>query len=167
MSNLKELQKIAQEKALVLDGIRSDIYRMESFLKREVERKVREKFGEAEHKAGNEFAAAQQALRDELDKRAVAEAEKKIPYPIGTKMVYWEKENFSDGWRAPCIYGVLEVFKKGDDYSSNLRWNAPNPGDIIIRVLTKDGKPGKKFEKLFRGHRHEWVPEGLRPRTSK
>jgi hypothetical protein len=162
-SILEELQKVAREKYEALSNIQSERCGMERDLKREVEKKVREKFGEAENKASAESAKAYAALKAEQERIRFAESEAKIPYPVGTKMVFWERERFGEGWRAPCVYGVLEIFKQGDEYPENLRWNAPNVGDIIVRLMTKDGKLGKKTEKYGQGRNRVWIPEGQSP----
>lgn len=164
MSDLEELQRVAKEKYEALMSIQWSRHKMESELEEEVRKKVKEKFGEAERKASKEHGEADCALKTELERIRVAESESKIPFPVGTKMVLWERERFSDGWRTPCVFGILEVFKKGDAYPVNLRWNAPTPGDIIVRILTKDGKPGIKTEKYSVWRNKAWVPEGQRPK---
>ena len=167
MSDLKELQRVAKEKNEALLVIQSQRCQMELELQAEVDKKVREKFGETENKALIEFNEASKALKMEEEKIAVEKSLGKIPFPIGTKMVRWERVRFGDGWRTPCVFGTLEVFKKGDEYPRNMRWNAPNPGDVIVRILTKDGKPSKKFDQYRVCPNIAWVPEGSRPREIK
>lgn len=164
---LEELQKVALEKYHALEAIKLARYKMEQELEAEVRQKVKEKYGEAENKASAEYAEADQALKVVLEKTRVAESESKIPFPVGTKMVFWERDRWSDSWRTPCVYGILQVFKKGDEYPSNLRWDAPQPGDIIVRLQNKKGELCKKFDKYRITPCMAWIPEGQYPKELK
>ena len=65
MSDLKELQRVAKEKNEALLVIQSQRCQMELELQAEVDKKVREKFGETENKALIEFNEASKALKME------------------------------------------------------------------------------------------------------
>lgn len=42
---------------------------------------------------------------------------------------------------------IIEAYRHGDDYPENLRWSAPAPGDVILRLCNKDGSVGKKIRR--------------------
>ena len=134
MSKVKELQKAVNEKFTALNAIQLQISDMEIELNAEVKSKIREKFGEAEGKASKEYTEAMKTLELEEGRLAVATAESVIPYPVGTRMVQWERVPYVGGWQTTGAYGILEIFKKGDSYPRNMRWSAPSDGDIIMTL---------------------------------
>ena len=164
---LEDLKRVENEKYVAFDGVRGARAAMERELMEELRKRVSEKYGEQEIKACKEYSEAARAVKEEMDRRRVLAGEAGVPHPVGTRMAQWKRVLFGDGWRTSGVYGVLEVFKKGDDYPLNMRYSAPNPGDIIVRILTKDGKPGRKFERMGVFRDSAWMPEGQEPRRTK
>lgn len=160
---LDDLRRVAMEKDEALDRVRRERVGLENKLREEARVKVWETYGEAENKASEESAKASRALRLEMERRAVKAAEEKIPYPVGTRMVLWTAGCYApDVFRASTTRGILEIFKAGDEFPLNERWSRPAVGDVVVRTLTKDGKPGKKVERLKeRVHLSKWLPEGV------
>ena len=159
---IDDLRKVAMEKAEARDKIARDRVEMEKRLREEVNAKVWAMYGEAENKASVESTQAHNALRLEMERRAVAVAAEKIPYPVGTRMVLWQAGTYApEIFRASSTRGIMEIFKAGDEFPLNQRWNRPAVGSVVVRILTKDGKPGKNVEKYgAKNGLSKWAPEG-------
>jgi hypothetical protein len=166
MSVLEDLQKAAMEKNERLNSVIASRSKMERELMDEVRAKVKGAWGDEERKANEDYAGAMKVLKEERERLAMVEAEAKVPCPVGTRMVAWRKDRYAGVWREDEARGVLEIFKDGDEYPSNQRWDRPNTGDIVVRLLTKDGKPGKKAEKLVNWKRGMWLPKGQMPKDN-
>ena len=66
-------------------------------------------------------------------------------------------KNSASSWRAETIeFGILEVVTRDTVFPDNIAgYTKPNVGNLIVRICTKDGKPGKRFVD-YRSH-HVWV----------
>jgi hypothetical protein len=64
---------------------------------------------------------------------------------------------------------VIEIYKEGDAYPSRSRWNRPAVGEIVVRMLKKDGSKSIEAEKYcFAEYAKEyWLPEGVEPKCNK
>ena len=130
------------------------------------------------------MAAIYQANRDTNDAKAAWDAALEAksaagagaPVPIGTKLFQWAEPNSyrrSVPKKLTGLVGVVEVWTRTSQSPDGTRnYSLPNPGDFIIRILKKDGTPGKKF---IRYHEHSkswgtwsetWLPEGVEPRAT-
>lgn len=103
------------------------------------------------------------AARDEARERAAAGRERTIP--LGTIMVEWAFPSWrmysADQSPKPTgKKGVLEVITADSEHPGNLpTWSWARRGDVVIRILKKDGKPGKAYVCKKRDMDH-WRPEG-------
>lgn len=58
--------------------------------------------------------------------------------------------------RYETIYGVVEVFRVGTEFPANLsHYSIPKVGEAFVRLLKKDGKPGKAIDTRLRGWKLE------------
>jgi hypothetical protein len=113
---------------------------------------------------------AEAAIRAEADRIRFTANESSIPYPEGTILYLWETR---DKWNknahnAPMFLSptgqkaVIQFFRNGDLVPDNTKWRRPLHGEVIIRVLNKDGKPGKRLERWDAVHNKDcWLPEGV------
>lgn len=113
-----------------------------------------------------EAAAAAEAVR-------AAEAGENLPHPLGTVFARWHGcewkrgEDGKDGgftsYRRSDERAVLEVFRQGDTVRPSNQTRGmydPKPGDLVLRDLKKNGKPGvtcRKFDPV----NLLWLPEGV------
>lgn len=102
------------------------------------------------------------AIADAVD---VATAEKEGKYKPGTVLVNWQRER--RGWHGEGIWkevgrGVVEVMKPDTILPGNVTWR-PMVGTLMVRVLKKDGTPGKVVKELG-NWRDNWLPEGKKPK---
>jgi hypothetical protein len=107
------------------------------------------------------------AIRAEEDRIRFAYHEPSIPYPEGTILYLWEAR---DRWnKNPPMFlshtgqkAVIQFFRNGDPLPDNMKWSKPLHGEIIIRVLNKEGQPGKRLERWAAVHNKDcWLPEGV------
>ena len=106
-------------------------------------------------------------IEDELNANKLIEwGVNSLPYPEGTILHKWMQY----GWGTKNPYtmtketGVIQIFRNGDEYPDNMRWNKPRIGDLIIRLHKKDGSLGKKIERFYSA---TWVPKGEDPNFQK
>jgi hypothetical protein len=85
-----------------------------------------------------------------LAKRAVqAEENRKNPL-CGKRVEELKAQSFSrtQASRPTGVIGVVEVFSEGDQFPANITTGVPQGGDLVIRVLKKDGSRSLKAIKL-------------------
>jgi hypothetical protein len=103
----------------------------------------------------------QKALEAEKHRIWLENAANSLPYPEGTKLFKWAPQT-TWGRIIPFVKtketGVLQIFRKGDEYPLNKRHSMPSVGSLIVRFPKKDGTLGKDFE-AFR--KDFWLPEGV------
>ena len=107
---------------------------------------------------------AQQAV--EVERERVALSETVHPYPLGTRMVEWDYPRRL--YRAPTVQdriltgrvGVLEVITAKSEHPANKTYNLAARGELVIRILKKDGTPSKTYERVSRTWSLQWIPEG-------
>jgi len=99
----------------------------------------------------------------EAEKERIALEETVHPYLPGTRMVEWECPRWSnfkpEDRRLTSRVGILEVITSTSEHPANKTNGLANRGDLVIRVLKKDGTPSKAYELVNRGQ-YRWVPEG-------
>lgn len=86
---------------------------------------------------------AKHAVEDELVRLANEGGQHK--YSPGTKLFRVSGSR----WNSPSttLFGILEVVTRETVFPENTSsYRVPKPGSFIVRVCTKDGNPGKKFE---------------------
>ena len=103
-------------------------------------------------------AVAQKAWQAEADRLALANVQ--LPYPEGTVMVKWEywRYDHREKTRPTKERGVIQIFREGDRFRG--KWNKPSVGDVIVRDLLNNGKPGLSFVR-WEATNGRWVPEGV------
>lgn len=146
-----------------------------------LENQLAAEFGDEIAAACQERAEAQAAVDAEL----VRTAGDRSPFPLGTILVEWAQKTVVIGfgnrtkpdgpWTKTKRRAIVQVFSPGDDIPAN-QSRSPAAGDIVARLLGKDGKPGKKpyrqatwrgggcpFAFLYGSNRYQqerWLPEG-------
>lgn len=97
--------------------------------------------------------SAKRAVEDELVRLAHEGNQHK--YAPGTKLFRVSGSR----WNSPSttLFGILEVVTRETQFPENTgSYRLPKPGSFIVRICTKDGSPGKKFEE-WREH-SGWKP---------
>lgn len=85
--------------------------------------------------------------------------------PVGTVIVKWERPRYTYG-RGPLKLtdqvGMVEVWSPDSVYPENKsRYSRPHAGDIVVRLLKKDGTPSKNFESANEWNRVYWQAKGV------
>lgn len=130
-----------------------------------IENELSAKYGEVQSRLREAARAARQAY--EVAK--LAEANASLPFPVGTKLIGWMRSHVSTYRRGPFgkkSTGIVEVCDNNTEMPIGQRYGLPAIGDVIIRLLKKDGTPGKSVEK-YNGdgwRTHIWLPEGEKPK---
>ena len=123
-----------------------------------------------------EAASAAHEARVVVDAERVASAPSRSPYPIGTILHRWEDGAASwarnHSWQRTNTTGRVEVFTAKSAWPANQTSGKPEPGDVVIRPLNKQGKPLAKRVRLTGGmhsyggedwEAREWCAEGETP----
>lgn len=106
--------------------------------------------------------AMRQAYEAERDRLAVENS--KPPYPEGTILVEWNQSNWSIYAIPSSDRAVMQIFRKGDEFLGKGS-NQPCAGRAVLRMLKKDGTPGKQvrlWQKYWEGEDRRWLPEGVK-----
>lgn len=103
---------------------------------------------------------AARAVEDELVELAKEEGHQG-KYALGSKLQKVHRKWSGYGYRSnpETLFGILEVVTRETQFPGNTpSWNRPSNGSLIVRICTKDGKPGKKFVKWTRYESSQWKP---------
>lgn len=161
----QELLRIAKNARCLVEREREDI--LTSFMKGQ-ERQLsmyvealNDEYRERREAARDAEIAAQKAV----DAEAIEAAKVRTDglHPVGTKLYEWNQTRWGGStWKRTGLVGVVEIYTR-ECLGKKRRWTAePEPGDLIIRHLKKNGEPGLKYEGL---DRHSgWYPEGQEPK---
>lgn len=113
-----------------------------------------------EEEARAAAAAVRAKYKGELDElaavrnaahKALVEAQERTTHPWQGKRVFRTERVYSYFGRKHTevrIEGIVEIFTRTTELSAGTRYYRYHPGDPIVRLLKKDGKPGKKTEHL-------------------
>jgi hypothetical protein len=133
---------------------------------------LRKLYAEADANFGAAITAADKAKSDArlaLDAARVAAAISNAGWlPAGTVVAEWTrpyKYGMEREARPTGRLGKIEVWSDQSVRPNRLRWQQrPDPGDIIIRLLKKDGTESKVFEAgPLSWLRDSWRPHGAKP----
>lgn len=115
--------------------------------------------------------------RQTLDDAKIAAGKEKLArmnYGRGT-LIEWETKR--DQWFGEKRYwhyrtgrrGVLMVWERGSEYPDNIHhgYALPNYGDLYIRLLKKDGTPGRQFYKFGNMAADQILPKNWLPEHEK
>lgn len=126
-----------------------------------IEREVEERFGSREAALRERIGALETALEDEKDRLARAGiasapmfANSPTPPPVGTVMI--EDEESISRLRRPPRRAVVEIVNRDTFTNATTRLRV-GLGDIVLRLLRKDGTPTDEFAPM---DRYRWKPEG-------
>jgi len=82
-------------------------------------------------------------------------------FPVGTKVK--REERVANSWyrgakstEPTYQYGLVEVFSVDSARPDGNRW-CPSKGEVIVRLLKKDGSQSKKYEAVGGWSRDQWV----------
>jgi len=143
--DFEKIQKRIAELSSQRYTLSSEQFKRKCELEAEANKKCWDEFSDRFNAIDRELTPLQNAHREEMEKRAIEE--KELPYPEGTVMVHWERP-FTYGvnnhpYKKSGDKGVLQIFKPYDKFPSKpKRWGMPSVGDVVIRLLKKDGTPG-------------------------
>lgn len=173
--NIDELRKNAEEKTKIYLEISRRVnefrYEREQHYKSIVAQEIKEKFGDTLMIASQERAETDKLLNNAMNEKKVQDTLARIPYPEGTVLVKWASGRWNEVTKRREMVktndrGVVQVYREGDPCPSNTRWNKPYVGDMIVRLVKKDGSLGIQLQKVgleFWG----WYPEGVDPNDKK
>ncbi len=109
-------------------------------------------------------------IEKELNSLKVMDSSK-MWYAPGTVVERWKNIGRSNGvnWVRTGQKGIVEIYEQGSPMPDNIgRYSYPEIGNIIVRLLKKDGSPGLKFERISSKWNNEltyekdyWAPEGI------
>jgi hypothetical protein len=127
---------------------------------RDIEREQTEAESLARQEVRRRFAERLEAARKMFVARKTAFEDAKITaaaHPWEGKKV-WRDDHV--GWAGRTvvrIYGVVQIRVREMQFPANAKYLLPQLGEPFVRLLTKDGKPGLRFETM-----REWklVEEG-------
>lgn len=129
----------------------------------EAETAVRLSYAERVAAANDAHRAATEA--HDAAKIEAAESGEGLPYPLGTVVVKWENPSCYGNTfphRATDERARLEVFKTGDEYPLNRgSYSRPDPGQLVLRLLKKNGTPGINVLRFGNDMATYWLPEGV------
>lgn len=169
MSNLKQAEKL-YSKALNAENALKD--KMSDFEREQLYEAKKQINAEAEKRWGADLKQLQET-RVEAHRQLVIEQDEatlqaKPPYPLGAIFAEWKKERFAARTQPPKLTGrkaVFEVVTSSTQFPDNwASYSKPEIGQYILRVLKKDGTPGKQVIVTTHGKAYNWLPEGEAPR---
>lgn len=166
-TKLTELQAAMGVATSAFNELERRIYARKGELEDGVRKALNDEFG-AEKKALQDAKWSAEVLcREEANRVRRAKSMVSLPWPVGTKLVEFEpprggsldKKMVPTGEKA-----VLEVYEDGDPVPMNARWHRPSPGQVVLRLLKKDGTPGTKVE-CWNSYAmvNRWYAEGVDP----
>lgn len=166
MNNVEELQaqyteltRVASRINLAADEFRRDLERE---ARDRITKDVEERYGEAVRSANIRVYEARKALDAAKEVQAkTCLTDERIYVEWTTSGRYWDRTP------RPGRRGKLEIFTRESAVPGNLAtYSQPCPGDIVMRVLKKDGTPSSRFERNGwnpDSSRRTWYPEGEKP----
>jgi len=178
---LNELRHKAEQAMLALNKINSECYAKKSVLEAEMSKKksvleaemsktLNELFGQRLKDAEAAQRDAEKALRDEQDRITLEKATS--PWPVGTLMAEWMAEwkhrdrYVSKPGERVCLTGAkgkVEIVTRETEHPENIAYYArASIGQSIIRLLRKNGEPGKTYVIIPRvlSKNFLWLPVG-------
>lgn len=112
------------------------------------------------------------AAKSALEKSQVADGIKESAYPVGTELAGW-KQARQYGWGPNnnpfklVAKGIVEIVTPDTVFPANWKYSVPSVGTCIVRLLDKNGRPGKKVETLNHYRGHKWLKPGIVPEGAK
>lgn len=149
MSKIKELQAKADQcltaKKTVEDRHLKRYHELHDILDAQLERE----FGSQLEAAEQAYQQAIKSFQQVQDNKVIAEAS--LPYPEGTVVCStfpWEQR------------GVIQIFRRGNAFVG--KNYSPKVGDVVIRLLLKNGKLGKHTLGWSWVNKKLWKPEAAK-----
>jgi len=144
---------------------------------RAMERVERERVSAAREQVHAEWDARIEAThkimvdaKQRCDEARVALSLSKSPLPLGAIYEKWDMPRMGYGAMSKTATrrktgerGRVEIFVPSSEFHGS-RYDRPETGAVVLRLLKKDGKPGKGVLRLG-GHDFKayWCPEGVDP----
>jgi hypothetical protein len=149
MSDDEKVQQLQEQKYIEEEKIRE----INSAIRNEVaafEQTVKLRYADRLKTIRDIIADVDRQLDDVRRARRAVEIEQNLKHPLCGKRVEELKSlSFSRQPSRPTgVVGIIEVFREGDDFPSNITIGVPQGGDMVIRVLKKDGTKSVKAIKL-------------------
>lgn len=166
-TKLEELQAKHNLAIEEQSAVRRQMRDREEALMAEVRKTLEKEFGAMIDAAAKIQREAEREMVLEAGRIRTLESESRLPYPEGTILKEWTWHVGFSGTihnlRLTGEVGVIEIFKEGDEISANVRWSKPLVGNIVLRMLKKDGTKGKDVRFWSDGMKREWLPDGKKP----
>lgn len=121
--------------------------------KEEANQRIEAKNEDETKRVGNlysAFLAARRAREEaevELAKQVAMTLKSGVVLKAGDRVTRSKKATYHH-YSDITLRGVVEVATHDSRFPANLRYAMPRVGSLFVRLLTKDGQPGKAFEKL-------------------
>lgn len=85
-------------------------------------------------------------------------------YAIGTVLLEWKRSSYgfrTNPLRLTGRRGVVEVITRDSAHPNNRNYSRASAGDVVVRLLGKNGKPGILYSTDINSWRAKWFPEGV------
>ena len=173
-NRLEELKVLIQQKYDSVLGLQRKINEKQTELNQKYNKLIMDElfslFGTSLQDMQKEETNLRKEFKDLQNEINLESAEKKLPYPEYTEMIWWIKESsYSkiDKYNKTAIKGVLQLFREGDEYPDNMKYGRPVVGCSIVRLCKGNGDLGKKFSNLndhwFLDQYGQWLPKNVDP----
>lgn len=167
LEQIDALRKDAAEATSAYWSLENEVSRLRSQMRSEANQRIdaelRAIYGERLSALSLDIASRQNALTEAANARAAAAADAKMP--VGQIMVRWMRPRYARGQlHITDERGVVEVITKDSEHPGKWCWRRAAIGETVIRLLTKTGKKGKRYERgIYDGSFTGWYPEGVNP----
>jgi hypothetical protein len=142
----RALNKADSDESTIKAIVSDERYGMKCDAERRIQLFLDTKYGKRLRELREVASAAQQRLTEE--KERVALSGKNAPFPIGSKVVSIRSGRYASDPKT-SLYGIVEAVTRETILPDNQgRWNHPNIGSFVVRLLKADGTPSKKVEEI-------------------
>lgn len=157
MSKLQELAKVYQRDA---DALRS-LERQRDEEVYQARRAIESRYDPAIHSCRCNASRSHKDFKAEQNRLALENVA--LPHPEGTVMVESKTHcglGFRKGLRVETgRTGLIEIFRPSSVVPANMTYSLPPVGAVCIRLLKKDGTPGKSIFKIDGWKSYDWEPK--------
>ena len=146
--------------------IRSFRYKIQPKYNKMIEEEVSAEFGTAFQdlqKTQTQLTEEQRKLNNEITIEKNLAQLKAYGITEGETLYFWTHPKYDYTKYIQTKSAIVQIFREGDEYPDNCRWDKPSIGDIILRYLKNNGTPGKKIERYGYMLNKSWFKLGVDP----
>lgn len=159
MTKLEELRKVWNSACVELVAVRDERSRVKRERDAAFEVELEARFGEMLRNASAAEAQAEQLFIAEQARVALEKAQAKTyKVPVGSVLHEWTTKRFEKTPVWTGRRGVLEIISPESSHPGNLAYGRARIGDVVVRLLKKDGSPGQSYVQGW--NLKFWAPEG-------